>query len=189
MGSAAAAPGLWSTGLVAVARGLGCSVACGIFPDQGLNPCLLHWRRTLSQRAPREALPLGCEDERDSVKRLFTGPLGEVCCPASSVPAPRPAGPAQARPPLVSGRAAVPPWGAAGAAASLPFALLPGKRWPGVSGLTDPTLGPLRRFPQSWLCRPEEWPRRSWHASLPGFKIPSTFDLPLGRLCCQTGEA
>ena len=25
-------------------HGLSCSVACGIFPDQGLNPCLLHWR-------------------------------------------------------------------------------------------------------------------------------------------------
>ena len=23
---------------------LGCSTACGIFPDQGLNPCLLHWQ-------------------------------------------------------------------------------------------------------------------------------------------------
>ena len=25
-------------------RGLSCSVACGIFPDQGLNPCPLHWQ-------------------------------------------------------------------------------------------------------------------------------------------------
>ena len=24
--------------------GLSCSTACGIFPDQGLNPCLLHWQ-------------------------------------------------------------------------------------------------------------------------------------------------
>ena len=24
--------------------GLGCSVACGIFLDQGLNPCCLHWQ-------------------------------------------------------------------------------------------------------------------------------------------------
>ena len=22
---------------------LSCSAVCGIFPDQGLNPCLLHW--------------------------------------------------------------------------------------------------------------------------------------------------
>ena len=25
-------------------HGLNCSTACGIFPDQGLNPCLLHWQ-------------------------------------------------------------------------------------------------------------------------------------------------
>ena len=39
---------LWSTGSrlmgsVVVAHGLSCSTACGIFPDQGLNPCPLHW--------------------------------------------------------------------------------------------------------------------------------------------------
>ena len=25
-------------------RGLSCSRACGIFPDQGSNPCPLHWQ-------------------------------------------------------------------------------------------------------------------------------------------------
>ena len=44
VGSAAAAPGLSSTGSAAVAHRLGCSVVCGIFPDQGLNPCPLHWQ-------------------------------------------------------------------------------------------------------------------------------------------------
>ena len=34
--------GLWSTGSIVVTHGLNGSVACGIFPDQGLNPCLLH---------------------------------------------------------------------------------------------------------------------------------------------------
>ena len=29
---------------VVVAHGLSCSVACGIFPDQGLNPHPLHWQ-------------------------------------------------------------------------------------------------------------------------------------------------
>ena len=38
---------LWSTGSrrtgsVVVAHGPSCSVACGIFPDQGSNPCPLH---------------------------------------------------------------------------------------------------------------------------------------------------
>ena len=31
-------------GSVIVAHGPSCSVACGIFPDQGLNPCPLHWQ-------------------------------------------------------------------------------------------------------------------------------------------------
>ena len=40
---------LWSTGSrcagsVAVAHGPSCSVSCGIFPDQGSNPCPLHWQ-------------------------------------------------------------------------------------------------------------------------------------------------
>ena len=40
---------LWSTGSrragsVIVGHGPSCSVACGIFPDQGLNPCALHWQ-------------------------------------------------------------------------------------------------------------------------------------------------
>ena len=31
-------------GSAVVAHGLRCSVSCGIFLDQGLNPCLLHWQ-------------------------------------------------------------------------------------------------------------------------------------------------
>ena len=31
-------------GLVVVAHGLSCSAACGILPDQGSNPCPLHWQ-------------------------------------------------------------------------------------------------------------------------------------------------
>ena len=31
-------------GSVVVAHELSCSVACGIFPDQGSNPCPLHWQ-------------------------------------------------------------------------------------------------------------------------------------------------
>ena len=32
------------TGSVVVAHGLSCSKACGIFLDQGSNPCPLHWQ-------------------------------------------------------------------------------------------------------------------------------------------------
>ena len=35
---------LKSAGSVVVAHGLSCSTACGIFPDQGSNPCPLHWQ-------------------------------------------------------------------------------------------------------------------------------------------------
>ena len=31
-------------GSVGVAHGPSCSAACGIFPDQGSNPCPLHWQ-------------------------------------------------------------------------------------------------------------------------------------------------
>ena len=36
--------GLSSTGLIVEVHGLSCSIACGIFPDQGSNSCLLHWQ-------------------------------------------------------------------------------------------------------------------------------------------------
>ena len=40
---------LWSTssrraGSVVVAHGPNCSAACGLLPDQGSNPCPLHWQ-------------------------------------------------------------------------------------------------------------------------------------------------
>ena len=38
--------GAWALGTqasVVVAHGLSCSAACGILPDQGSNPCPLHW--------------------------------------------------------------------------------------------------------------------------------------------------
>ena len=34
----------WLTGSVVVEHRLGCSAACGIFPDQGSNPSHLHWQ-------------------------------------------------------------------------------------------------------------------------------------------------
>ena len=67
---------LWSTGSrsagsVVVAHGSSCSAACGNFPDQGSNPCPLHWqadsqplrhqgspvRRILNHCATREVQP------------------------------------------------------------------------------------------------------------------------------------
>ena len=42
--SVAVAPGFSSTGSVVVVCGLSHPAARGIFPDQGLNSCLLHWQ-------------------------------------------------------------------------------------------------------------------------------------------------
>ena len=42
--SGVVAHGLQSVGSVVVAHELCFSAACAIFPDQGLNPCLLHWQ-------------------------------------------------------------------------------------------------------------------------------------------------
>ena len=38
------APGLESSCSVVGASGVSCSAACGIFLDQGSNPCLLNWQ-------------------------------------------------------------------------------------------------------------------------------------------------
>ena len=53
---------LWSTGSrragsAIVAHGPSCSVACGIFPDQGSNPCPLHWQAD-SQPLRHQGSPL-----------------------------------------------------------------------------------------------------------------------------------
>ena len=47
MGSLVLAPWLQSTVSTIVAHGCSCSRACGIFLDQGLNSCLLHWQMDL----------------------------------------------------------------------------------------------------------------------------------------------
>ena len=39
-----------------MAHGLGCSEACGIFPDQGLNPRLLRWQAGFFTSEPPEKL-------------------------------------------------------------------------------------------------------------------------------------
>ena len=44
-------------GLVIVAHGPSCSAACGIFPDQGSNPCALHWQAD-SQPLRHQGSPL-----------------------------------------------------------------------------------------------------------------------------------
>ena len=56
-------------GSVVVAHGPSCSAACGIFPDQGSNPCPLHWQA--------DSQPLHHQGSPASLL-LATGPF--VCC-------------------------------------------------------------------------------------------------------------
>ena len=49
------APRPRSTSSMAVARGLSCFTAWGIFPEQGRNPCPLHWPVVLTAGPPRKA--------------------------------------------------------------------------------------------------------------------------------------
>ena len=61
-------------GSVVVAHGPSCSAACGILPDQGSNPCPLHWQATLNHCATREAprgLPLFSFGTMDSIPVQF----------------------------------------------------------------------------------------------------------------------
>ena len=50
------ARGLQSTGSADVAHGLGCSTACGVFPDQGSNPSRLHWQVFFTTEPPGKTL-------------------------------------------------------------------------------------------------------------------------------------
>ena len=45
---------LQCVGSVVAAHGLSCSMACGIFLDQGSNPCPLHWQQVLIHCNTRE---------------------------------------------------------------------------------------------------------------------------------------
>ena len=54
VGSVIVAPRLQSAGSVVVAHGFSCSAACGIFLDQGLNLCPLHFHRIPNHCATRE---------------------------------------------------------------------------------------------------------------------------------------
>ena len=61
-----------------MAHGLSCSAVCGVFPDQGLNSCLLHWQvdsLPLShQVSPGEivVISLSTNEETDESERLMS---------------------------------------------------------------------------------------------------------------------
>ena len=51
--------GLESTGSITVGHWLSCSAACGILPEQGLDPCLLHWQADSSPLSRQRNPPVG----------------------------------------------------------------------------------------------------------------------------------
>ena len=61
MGSVIAAPEVKSTHSIVVANGLSCHASCGIFPDQGLNLCLLQV----------DSLPLNNQEALSKVFSVF----------------------------------------------------------------------------------------------------------------------
>ena len=71
-------------GSVIVAHGPSCSVACGIFPDQGSNPCPLHWQAD-SQPLRHQGSPgLRFYPPRVSFSLGYSGPRGKGCLPVGS---------------------------------------------------------------------------------------------------------
>ena len=58
-------------GSVVVAHGPSCSTVCGVFPDQGSNPCPLHWQAD-SQPLRHQGSPKELTFEKNSFNSLFT---------------------------------------------------------------------------------------------------------------------
>ena len=58
-------------GSVVVAHGPSCSAACGIFPDQGSNPCPLHWQAD-SQQLHHQGSPGSCTFNKQYLRFLWT---------------------------------------------------------------------------------------------------------------------
>ena len=74
---------LWSTGSrragsVIVAHKPSCSAACGILPDQGSNPCPLHWQED-SQPLHHQGSPVVVVLYRYSAISTFIFFFGELC--------------------------------------------------------------------------------------------------------------
>ena len=67
--------GFKRAGSVVVAHGPSCSMACGIFPDQGSNPCPLHWQADSQplrhQRSPKSCFLMGVDFQFCKVKRAL----------------------------------------------------------------------------------------------------------------------
>ena len=85
-------------GSVIVPQGPSCSVACGIFPDQGSNPCPLHWQadsqplrhqggpRALLDRTPAYLAGLISQPPSHPLKTPHSSSLNLLCSFLSILP-------------------------------------------------------------------------------------------------------
>ena len=65
-------------GSVMVAHGPSCSAACGIFPDQGSNPCPLHWQAD-SQPLRHQGSPLMHFNVIDTILYMYIYTYVYIC--------------------------------------------------------------------------------------------------------------
>ena len=56
-------------GSVIVAHGPSCSAACGIFPDQGSNPCPLHWQADSQPLRHQGSLQLNIKETNTPIQK------------------------------------------------------------------------------------------------------------------------
>ena len=77
-------------GSVVVAYGPSCSAACGIFPDQGSNPCALHWQADSQPLCHQGSPPLRFwyATGQDSLNPLSYFPMSPVLAGILSTTAP-----------------------------------------------------------------------------------------------------
>ena len=79
-GSVVVGPWRWSTGSITVVRWLSCSRACGIFPDQGSNLCLLPWQLDslpLSHQGSPEIRILTVLSKKENLEWVFSPVIDE----------------------------------------------------------------------------------------------------------------
>ena len=67
-----------------MAHGPSCSAACGIFPDQGSNPCPLHWQAD-SQPLRHQGSPYNTNGLSNLGERTWEGPGATVSSERSKV--------------------------------------------------------------------------------------------------------
>ena len=80
MGSVLAPPGLSSADPLVVLHGLSCCAACGIFPDQGSNPCPQHQQADSSPLCPPQRAGTTLQ-----LSALASHHSGFSCCRASAL--------------------------------------------------------------------------------------------------------